>query len=97
MIEKFDPRKDESLLEPVEGVPALTQWEIQLSNALSLILLDEIAGHALLELKDIDRQAEAELRIQDEIGPEAVRRIPPILVGNIEKTLRNLEEGSRGS
>ena len=75
----------------------MTRWEVQVANALSLILEDEISSHVVLELPAMDRRSRAELRAMEEIGAEAVRRIPPILAGNLEKTLRALETQEAGA
>ncbi len=99
LLRSLDPREHPELLKPVKGVSALTQWEVQVSNGLSLILEDEISSFVVLDLPDMARRSRTELRAMDEIGPAAVRALPPILVDDVEKTLRRFEkqEARRGS
>lgn len=96
LLRSLDPRKHPELLQSVKGVSALTQWEVQVANAFSLILEDEIASQIILALPAMDRRSRTELRAMEEIGPAAVRSLPPILTGDVEKTLRRLEkQGAR--
>lgn len=91
LLRKLSPRKNREMLDPVEGVSFLTEWEKGFGERGAIIFLDEMAEHVLKELGMIDRRARAELRATQEIGSEALRKIPPINLKNLKKTLAELE------